>query len=110
MMKTFTVYDPPMCCSTGVCGPNMDPLLLLFAGMLARLAEQGVSVERHNLAQKPAAFARNAEVRSILEKEGPDALPLIFIDGKLEMKGRYPDTAERATFVQMAGEKSQVLG
>ena len=26
-MAKLTVYDPPMCCSTGVCGPAVDPVL-----------------------------------------------------------------------------------
>ena len=26
-MKTVTVYDPALCCSTGVCGVEVDPAL-----------------------------------------------------------------------------------
>lgn len=103
-MKTIHVYDPPMCCSSGVCGPDVDPILPRVAGLLHKLAEAGVRVERHNLAQQPMAFARNAEVRGLLEKEGTEVLPLIFIDGCLEMKGRYPDETERATWVRRAKE------
>jgi hypothetical protein len=25
-MPKVQVFDPPMCCSTGVCGPEVDPL------------------------------------------------------------------------------------
>ncbi len=103
-MKTITVYDPAMCCSSGVCGPDIDPLLPRFAGMLAQLEGHGIKVERYNLAQEPIAFAQNPEVRAVLEKEGPEALPLIYIDGVLELKGRYPETGERAAFVQRARE------
>jgi len=28
------VLDPPRCCSTGVCGPNVDPELVRFAADL----------------------------------------------------------------------------
>jgi hypothetical protein len=35
-MTTVTVYDPPMCCSTGVCGLQVDPKLAQFAGDLDR--------------------------------------------------------------------------
>ena len=101
-MKTVTVYDPPMCCSTGVCGPDVDPLLPRFAGMLSQLGNFGVEVKRHNLAQEPMIFAQNPDVRAILEKEGTAALPLIYVDGVLEMKGRYPETAERSGFVKRA--------
>jgi len=95
-MKTLTVYDPPMCCSSGVCGPEVDPLLPHFAGLLSKMEGEGVRVERYNLAQQPIAFARNQEVRRILETEGVEALPLIFLDGKLELQGHYPDAEERA--------------
>src|SRR5579883_1397331 len=43
------VYDPPMCCSTGACGPDVDPVLVRFAADLAWLQEQGVAVQRYNL-------------------------------------------------------------
>ncbi|TVR52566.1 MAG: arsenical resistance operon transcriptional repressor ArsD [Puniceicoccaceae bacterium] len=101
-MKTITVYDPPMCCSTGVCGPEVDPVLPRVAGLLSQLAKAGVHVERHNLAQRPLRFAQNTEVRALLEKEGTDVLPLIFIDGKLEMKGRYPDETEGSAWMKRA--------
>ncbi len=68
--------------------------------MLAQLESKGISVERYNLAQQPLAFAQNTEVRAILEKEGTEALPLIYLDGALEIKGHYPDTSERSAIVQ----------
>ena len=30
-MTHLQVFDPPMCCSTGVCGPQVDPELPRFA-------------------------------------------------------------------------------
>lgn len=101
-MKTITIYDPPMCCSTGVCGPEVDPVLPRVAGMLAQIGGAGVKIERYNLAQQPLAFAQSTEVRSLLQDEGTEVLPLIYIDGKLELKGRYPDAGERANWVKRA--------
>lgn len=95
-----------MCCSTGVCGPEVDPLLPRVAGMLAQIQGHGVTVERYNLAQQPLAFAQNTEVRALLEKEGTEALPLFFVDGKLEIKGHYPDTPERGALVKRARESN----
>lgn len=40
------VFDPPMCCSTGVCDPSADPELVRFAAALDWLKRQGVEVER----------------------------------------------------------------
>ncbi len=103
-MKSIQIYDPPMCCSTGVCGPEVDPILPRVAGMLHQLAGHGVHVERYNLAQQPVAFARNPQVRAVLESDGTDALPMIFIDGELEMQGRYPEQTERAAWMKRARE------
>ena len=104
-MKSIAVYDPPMCCSSGVCGPDVDPLLPRFAGMLNQLESFGVTVRRYNnLAQEPVAFARNSDVRALLEKEGTEALPVVLVDGAVEMKGCYPETAERSAWVKRARE------
>ncbi len=105
-MKKIIIYDPPMCCSSGVCGPEVDPVLPRVAGMLAQIEGQGVTVERFNLAQQPLAFARNKEIRALLEREGTEALPVFNIDGKMVLKGRYPDQSERAAWVRQARETS----
>ena len=55
-MVVLQVFDPPMCCSTGVCGPKVNPALPRFAADLNWLKSQGVHVERFNLAQNPDAF------------------------------------------------------
>ena len=94
-MKTIQVFDPPMCCATGVCGTDINPDLINFAALLSQLAQQGVMVERLNMGQQPMAFAENPLVKSLLEKEGTDCLPLILIDGDIYMKGRYPSGIER---------------
>jgi hypothetical protein len=107
-MKTISIYDPPMCCSSGVCGPDVDPLLPLFAGLLAQMRSHGVKVERFNLAQQPLAFAQNTEVRAILEKEGVELLPLVFIDGSLEIKGHYPEAEERAALMKRLKETASI--
>ena len=35
-----------MCCSTGICGPNIDPDLANFAAMPNKLQSHGVKIER----------------------------------------------------------------
>ena len=99
-MKYIQVYDPPMCCSTGACGPDVDPALPVFAGMLQQLKNKGVTVERYNLAQQPLAFVQNEAVKDLLDKEGVEALPLIFWDEKLVFKGAYPDRDQRAEWIR----------
>jgi len=92
-----------MCCSTGVCGPDVDPDLAQFAGLLGRLGAGGIAVERYGLGRQPMAFVQNPKVREILETEGAEALPLIFWDGELISKGGYPGQAERARWLDAAG-------
>jgi AhpD family alkylhydroperoxidase len=92
------VFDPPMCCSTGVCGPAVDPDLVRFAADLDWLRRQGVDVERYNLSQQPAAFAGNDVVRGALGKDGNDCLPLTLIDDAAVCRGRYPTRDELAGY------------
>lgn len=96
------VFDPAMCCSTGVCGPNVDPKLVQFAADLDWLKSQGVPVERYNLGQSPAAFAANATVKSTLDKHGADCLPLVLVDGSVASVGTYPTRMEMAQWAGLA--------
>ncbi len=86
-MKNVEIFDPPMCCSTGVCGPNIDPALVRFAADLHWLANQRVAVERYNLAQQPQAFAANEVVKGSLRQHGNECLPLILLDGVVVSMG-----------------------
>lgn len=95
-MHTISIYDPALCCSTGVCGVDVDEALLYFAADLDWARAQGASIERFNLAQQPMAFAENATVRNVLERAGQQALPLILVDGKCMLSGRYPSRTELA--------------
>ncbi|MBK9472895.1 MAG: arsenite efflux transporter metallochaperone ArsD [bacterium] len=84
------IYDPPMCCPTGICGPGVDPELVRFAADLDWARRQGGQVERYNLSQEPGAFVANPLVKELLTKEGNDCLPLIVVDGAVAFKGSYP--------------------
>jgi AhpD family alkylhydroperoxidase len=95
-MKTIEVFDPAMCCSTGVCGPSVDPALVRFAADLDWLGGQGVTVERFNLAQQPGAFAERPLVTETLRAKGEDCLPLVLADGQVVSEGAYPSRAELA--------------
>jgi 2-polyprenyl-3-methyl-5-hydroxy-6-metoxy-1,4-benzoquinol methylase len=90
------VFDPALCCSTGVCGVDVDPALVNFSADLAWAQQNGLSIERFNLAQQPLAFAENPTVRSFLENSGAQALPLVLRNGEIALAGRYPTRAELA--------------
>ena len=95
-MTRLTVYDPAMCCSTGVCGPEVDPKLAQFSGNLDWLKSQGIEVRRFNLAQEPKSFIENPAIKAILERSGGDELPAIVVDDKVVSSGRYPGRDELA--------------
>ncbi len=99
-MKSIQIYDKPLCCSTGVCGPQVDPVLPRFAADLDWLRNHGLSVERYNLAQEPDAFIKNGVVHELLTAKGTDCLPLIFVDGQLVDQSQYPS---REMFVKWTG-------
>ena len=101
-MKTVQVFDPPMCCSTGVCGPTVDPKLVRFAANLHWLVKHGVRVERFNLSQQPQAFAANEVVKSALQSDGNACLPLVLVDGVVVSRGVYPDRKHLAGFAGLA--------
>ncbi len=99
-MNAFRVFDPAMCCSSGVCGPSVDPQLARFAADLNWLKSQpGVSVERFNLAQQPGAFVDAVAVRAALDAHGESALPLIELNGEVKSSGVYPTRQELASWV-----------
>lgn len=89
-MKTVQIYDKPMCCSTGICGPDVDPVLPQFAADLDWLKGQGHQVERFNLAQQPQAFIENKAIHHLLSTEGTDCLPVIVLDGQIVSRKVYP--------------------
>ncbi len=96
------IFDPPMCCSSGVCGPEMDPALVRFSADVKALENQGVTMTRYNLAQEPMAFAQNPTVRETLQVE-EDCLPLILLNGKIVSKRAYPSGAMLAAAIGEEG-------
>lgn len=99
MTITIRVFDPAMCCSTGVCGPSIDPELARFAADLDWLKQQGVTIERYNLSQQPAAFAQTAAVKEALAR-GTEVLPMILVGDRVAVEGAYPS---RDTLAALAG-------
>lgn len=107
-MTHVDVFDPPMCCSSGVCGPSIDPLLAAFAADVEWLASQGVSVTRYNLAQDPQAFIAHPLVKDLLKREGDACLPLVIADGEVVGHGAYPRRDELARMAGLSASASRV--
>lgn len=95
-MKKLEIFDPAMCCSTGVCGPSIDKNLMRVATIINRLKEKGFEIKRYGLASEPFEFISNPVVNEILGSEGADILPVTILDGEVVKKGEYPSNEEFA--------------
>lgn len=95
-MSMIQIFDPALCCSTGVCGVDVDQQLVDFSADVDWARQNGTQIDRFNLAQQPMAFAENPVVKAFLDRSGADALPLILVDGEVALAGRYPNRGELA--------------
>ncbi|WP_303870081.1 arsenite efflux transporter metallochaperone ArsD [Acetobacterium wieringae] len=103
-MNKVEIYEPAMCCSTGVCGPGVDQELLRVATFLNELEGEGRLIIRYNLSSDPMAFVTNQEVNNIIANEGTEALPITVVDGEVRQKGSYPSNANFAEWAGMTRE------
>lgn len=93
-MSKLEIFDPAMCCSTGVCGPSVDPELLRVSTIVNILNKKGFNVIRHNLSQEPQAFVQNQKVSELLKSKGSEVLPITLLNGEVVKSGSYPSRKE----------------
>jgi hypothetical protein len=101
-MKTIQVFEPALCCSTGVCGVDVDQTLVTFTADVNWAKQNGIAIERLNLARQPMAFAENAMVKEFLERSGSESLPLTLVGGDIAMAGTYPSRTDLARWSGIA--------
>ncbi|WP_035179960.1 arsenite efflux transporter metallochaperone ArsD [Alkalihalobacterium bogoriense] len=108
------IFDPAMCCDTGVCGPNVDPELTRVATAIYMLQQQGISIVRYNLTSEPQAYVDQKEVTQLLEEKGTDSLPIVIVNDKVEKIGEYPTNEELAKWtgldISLFTKKEKSLG
>jgi hypothetical protein len=95
-MSKVEIFDPALCCPTGVCGPSVDPELTRVATAIFLLEKRGFDIKRYNLGTEPAKFVENNAVNKVLHEKGLDSLPVTIIDGKMAKIGVYPTNEELA--------------
>lgn len=100
--KTLKIYDPAMCCPTGVCGTDIDTKLVQLANFLTRLDKEKFEVSRFGLSTEPAEYVSNKEVSRILKEEGVDSLPLFFINDELVFSKDYPSVPQLSSKLGLA--------
>ena len=91
-MKKMSIYEPAMCCSTGLCGVGVDPELLRIST---------------NLSSSPQEFVNNKEVNNFINTKGIDELPITVLDGEIVIAGRYPTNEE---FKNLLGVSVNISG
>lgn len=108
-MPHIQIFDPALCCSSGVCGADVDQRLVDFSAAVDWVKQYGAQIERFNLAQQPMAFAENAVVKSFLEQSGAEALPVVLVDGAMVLSGRYPSRDELVLWAGLEVLTPQVM-
>jgi hypothetical protein len=97
------IFDPPMCCPTGICGPTIDPALLDIQEALLKIREEfdgQAHVERYLLSQQPARFMQNPQVLTLLKKEGTGILPITVVEGEIMKTKSYPSFQELSQWIK----------
>jgi len=105
-MSTIEVFEPALCCSTGVCGGDVDQALVTFSADLDWVRSQGGDITRFNLASEPIAFTQREPVTAFLQIAGSEGLPLVLVDGVTAQTGRYPDRAQLAKWAGLPAPES----
>lgn len=91
---SIEIFDPPMCCPTGLCGPVLDQTLLDLNEMILYFQGQGFSIKRYQMASDPNAFLNNENVMQLVRKMQMNALPITLVNSQIIKTGEYPSKSE----------------
>jgi hypothetical protein len=100
-MKKVIIYDPALCCPTGLCGVNIDPELMRIAVVVETLKRKGIIIERYNLRDNPQVYVDNKVINEFLMKEGAEKLPVTTVDGEITVTETYPTNKQIAEWVDV---------
>jgi hypothetical protein len=97
-MSKIQIFDQAMCCSTGVCGPSVNPQLIRVATVINNLKKQGILVDRYLLNSSPQAFVDNKDINELIKSEGVKILPITVVDGIVVKTKEYLTNEEFAKY------------
>lgn len=103
-MKNINIYEPSMCCPTGLCGVTYEPELVRISAIFDKLVKNDVKAERFNLSNSPMEFIKNREVNKIVGDQGVEALPITVVEGEIVLMGRYPSNDEIVKLLDLPQE------
>src|SRR5699024_441758 len=101
IMKKVEIFDPAMCCSTGVCGPSVDPELTRIASAVYSLEQKKFDITRYNLGKDPGGIVYNEIVNKVSLDKDPDALPLSVLNNEIVKVGAYLTKEELAEWLSV---------
>lgn len=115
-MKKIEIFEPAMCCSTGVCGPSVDKELLRLSLVFNKLKNiEKININRYNLSNNPQEFIDNKIINEIINNNGVDDLPVTIIDNEVVKRKNYPTNKELSkwlsidkSFIEKATKKPEV--
>ena len=93
------IFEPSMCCESGVCGPEPDKVLIELQNAILLLKKVGVETKRYAINQAPIVFVQNGVVRDFIKANGPGKLPLVLLDNQIIKSGGYPSIEELKTVI-----------
>jgi len=108
-MSKVEIFEPAMCCSTGVCGPGIDPELMRVAVAIDAIAKGGIAIGRYNLSANPGEFIANAVVNAEIMKEGISTLPVTLVDGVIVKRNAYPTNDELSGWTGVSLENAKAF-
>ena len=87
----INIYEPPMCCSTGLCGPSPDTKLMDLQDVIKRLEKEfpEVQINRYSMNFNPKDFMQNPAVFAKVKAEKTNALPIITINDEIVKEKDY---------------------
>lgn len=100
-MKKMIIFEPSMCCSTGVCGPGVDRQLLRVSTVINNLKNNGILVERYNVSSNPQIFVDNKTINKMLDEDGIDVLPVTMVDDVVVKTKTYPTDEEFSKLLEV---------
>lgn len=102
--KRVAIYDPALCCPTGLCGVNIDPELMRMAVVIESLKKKGIIIERYNLRDHPMVYVENKVINALLMKESAEVLPITTVNGEVALTKQYPSNKQIAEWLEVREE------
>lgn len=102
MKNEVKIYDPALCCPTGLCGVNIDPELMRIAVVIESLKKKGILIERFNLRDNPQVYVDTKVVNDFIQKESIDNFPITTLNGVIVLTKSYPSNKQISEWIEVS--------